>query len=69
MNFLVEELKQSKKFKELLSKLKNLQSPVAISGLVDVQKSIYINGILENNKKPACIVSYNELQAKKYIKI
>ncbi len=65
MNFLVEELKQSKKFKELLSKLKNLQSPVAISGLVDVQKSIYINGILENNKKPACIVSYNELQAKK----
>ena len=65
MNFLVNALEQNQKFKELLSEIKNSKGPVAISGLVDVEKSHYINGISNSIKRPICVITYNELQAKK----
>ncbi len=65
MNFLVEELKQNEKFNELLNEIKQKKSQVAISGLTSVEKCIALESILENNKKSICLVTYNELQAKK----
>ncbi len=65
MNFLEKTLEQNEKFKELLKNIKKIKGPIAISGLTDVEKSHYINTILKGTKKTACLVTYNEIQAKK----
>ncbi len=65
MNFLENALNENQKFKELLNEIKKSKGPVAISGLVDVEKAHYIKGIANNIKKPICVITYNELQAKK----
>ncbi len=65
MNFLVELLEQNEKFKELLKELKKIKGPVGISGLVCVEKAHIIKAILNNIKKPICLLTYNEIQAKK----
>ena len=65
MNTILGELGKSKKFLDLLKQIENKTSPVAISGLTDmamVQIGVAIN---EFAKKPICIVTYNEIQAKK----
>lgn len=65
MNTILGELGKSNKFTDLLKQIENKTSPVAISGLTDmglVQISTAINGF---GKIPICIVTYNEIQAKK----
>lgn len=65
MNTILGELGKSDKFIDLLKQIENKTSPVAISGLTDmglVQISTAINGF---GKIPVCIVTYNEIQAKK----
>ena len=65
MNTIIGELGKSKKFIDLLKQIEDKKSPVAISGLTDmgmVQIGIAIN---EFGKKPICIITYNEIQAKK----
>ena len=65
MDFSICELSQNKKFKELLQQINETTSPIAISGLVDVEKVHTIVTISKQLKKPICIVTYNEIQAKK----
>lgn len=67
MNFLVNKLKENEKFKQYGLDIKNKISPISISGLSDVGKSLYIAGTMNQIERPICIVTYNEMQAKKII--
>lgn len=65
MNTILGELGKSAKFADLLKQIQEKISPIAISGLTDVGM-IQIGGALHNfGKKPICIVTYNEIQARK----
>ena len=65
MNTILGELGKSAKFADLLKQIEEKISPIAISGLTDVGM-IQIGGALHTfGKKPICIVTYNEIQAKK----
>lgn len=68
MNFFVQELSQNSKFKELLKEINNKTSPIAISGLVDVEKMHILISISKESKKSICLITYNEIQAKKLCK-
>ena len=68
MYFLTEDLNQNNKFKELLKAVEQKQGPIAISGLVDVEKMCILTAILQKIQRPICILTYNELQAKKLCK-
>ena len=69
MNLLVEKLKDNEKFKQYANDIKNKISPISISGLSDVGKAHMMAGTaLSEEKRPICIVTYNEIQAKKLIK-
>ena len=68
MNVITQELLGLKKFKEYVEDIKNKKGPVTISGLSDVGKIQFIAGTLDTIKKPICIVTYNEIQAKRIIK-
>ena len=65
MNQILGELGKSQKFKELLNQIENKQSPIAISGLNDVGAVQIETAINQFGKKPICIITYNEIQAKK----
>ena len=65
MNQILGELGKSQKFKELLNQIENKQSPIAISGLNDVGAVQIETAINQFRKKPICIITYNEIQAKK----
>ncbi|MCI9177559.1 MAG: transcription-repair coupling factor [Clostridia bacterium] len=64
MNFLTKDLDKSEKFKELL-KIIQANGSVVISGLTDVEKICMLTTISNKIKRPICILTYNELQAKK----
>ena len=49
----------------MLKTIENKESPVAISGLVDVGTIQIVSAINEFGKQPICILTYNEIQAKK----
>ncbi len=65
MNTIIGELGKSEKFIDLLKQIENKTSPVAISGLTDVAMVQIGTAINEFAKKPICIITYNEIQAKK----
>ncbi len=65
MNTILGELGKSTKFIDLLKQIENKQSPIAISGLTDVGMVQVGTAINEFGKKPICIITYNEIQAKK----
>ncbi len=65
MNFLIENLQKNQKFEEISKQIKEKQSPIAISGLTDVEKVCMITTILETEKRPICLLTYNEIQARK----
>lgn len=65
MNTILGELGKSKKFIDLLKQIENKTSPIAISGLTDVGMTQIGTAIHEFGKKPICIITYNEIQAKK----
>ena len=65
MNIILGELGKSEKFKDLAKQIENNKSPIEVSGLVDVGMTQILVAINEFNKKPICIVTYNEIQAKK----
>ena len=64
MNFLVKTLKENKKFQELTKQISKT-GPIAISGLVDVEKLHVLAGIFNETKRPMVLVTYNEIQARK----
>ena len=68
MNCLVTSLQENKKFEEIVENVKGKISPIAISGLSDVAKANIISAILESTKRKICVVTYNEIQAKKLVK-
>lgn len=65
MNTIIGELGNSAKFKDLLKQIENKTSPIEISGLTDIGLIQIGTGIHEFGKKPICIITYNEIQAKK----
>ncbi len=65
MNTILGELGKSQKFIEVVNKVENKKSPIAISGLNDVGMIQIGTAIHEFAKKPICILTYNEIQAKK----
>ena len=65
MNTILGELGKSQKFIEIVNKIENEKSPIAISGLNDVGMVNLDVAIHEFTKRPICILTYNEIQAKK----
>ena len=65
MNTILGELGKSAKFVDLVKQIEKQTSPIEILGLVDVGMEQIISSINEFAKKPICIVTYNEIQAKK----
>ena len=68
MNSLVKTLPNVKKFNDYIFDVKRKVSPIMVSGLTDVGKIhiAYSTGFY--TEKPICIITYNELQAKKIMK-
>ena len=64
MNFLIKTLEENKKFQELTKQISKT-GPIAISGLVDVEKLHVLAGIFNETKRPMVLVIYNEIQARK----
>ena len=67
MNTIIGELGKSSKFCEYIKDIENKKSPIVISGLTDVGIAHIISATKEFAKKPICIITYNELQAKKLV--
>ena len=65
MNTILGELGKNQKFVEIVNRIENKKSPIAISGLNDVGMVSIGTAIHEFTKKPICILTYNEIQAKK----
>ena len=65
MNTILGELGKNAKFIDLLKQIENKTSPISISGLTDVGMIHILEAINEFGKKPICILTYNEIQAKK----
>ena len=68
MSELYKDLQESKKFIEVISNIKNKECPVTISGLSDVGEIQFISAIEDTLKGNYCIITYNELQAKRIVK-
>ena len=68
MNTIIQELTKLSKFYEYTKKIEEKISPITISGLSDIGKIQFIAGTYESTKKPICIITYNEIQAKNIIK-
>ncbi len=64
MNTILGDIGKSKKFVDLIKNIENKTSPISISGLTSVGMVQLISAINEFSKKPICIVTYNEIQAK-----
>ena len=67
MNTIIGELGKSPKFCEYIKDVENKTSPIAISGLTDVGMVHMLSATKEFSKKPICIITYNEIQAKKIV--
>ena len=65
MNQILGELGKNSKFIELLNQIEDKQSPIVISGLNDVGAVQLETAINQFGKQPICIITYNEIQAKK----
>ena len=65
MNTISGELGKNPKFCEYIKSIENKTSPIAISGLVDVEKLHVLAGIFNETKRPMVLVTYNEIQARK----
>ena len=68
MNEIVKILPNFKKFNDYIANVKNKISPIMLSGLTDVAKVHFAYSTYFYSEKPICIITYNELQAKKIIK-
>ena len=68
MNSLVKVVPNVKKFNEYLFEVKKGTKPIMLSGLTDVGKIHMAYSTKFYTDKPICIITYNEMQAKKIIK-
>ena len=67
MNAILGELGKSPKFCEYVKNIEQKISPISIWGLNDVGEAQFIAGSAAFSKKPICIITYNEIQAKQII--
>ena len=67
MDEIVKVLPNFKKFNSYINDVKNGVSPIMLSGLTDSGKVHLAYATHFYNEKPICIITYNELQAKKLI--
>ncbi len=68
MNILTDELQNSKKFSEVINHIKEVQSPISLSGLSDMGKVQTIAGLNTGLEKNICVITYNQIQAKRLLK-
>lgn len=68
MNDIVKILPNFKKFNDYISNIKDNTSPIMLSGLTDSGKVHFAYSTYFYAEKPICIITYNELQAKKIIR-
>ena len=68
MNDIIKILPNYKKFSSYIQDVKNGTTPIMLSGLTDAGKVHFAYSTLFYSEKPICIITYNELQAKKIIK-
>ena len=67
MNAIIKNLIDSEKFKDYLENIKQKISPINLLGLTDVAKVQFLMATKEQIKKPICLITYNEIQAKKLL--
>ena len=68
MEPLLKTLPNFKKFKTYVNDVKNNVTPIMLSGLTDAGKVHFAYATKFYTEKPICIITYNEMQAKKIIK-
>ena len=68
MKDIVKILPNYKKFNSYIEDVKNGVTPIMLSGLTDSGKVHFAYSSFFYSEKPICIITYNELQAKKIIK-
>ena len=68
MNSIIKTVPNVKKFNDYLFELNKGTNPIMLSGLTDVGKVHMAYSTKFYSEKPICIVTYNEMQAKKIIK-
>ena len=68
MNSLIKNMPNVKKFSDYIFDVKKNKTPMMISGLSDLGKVHMTYSTRFYSEKPICIITYNELQAKKLIK-
>ena len=68
MNDIIKVLPNYKKFNSYIEDVKNGTTPIMLSGLTDSGKVHFSYASMFYTEKPICIITYNELQAKKLIK-
>ena len=68
MNDIIKVLPNFKKFNDYIENVKNRTNPIMLSGLTDSGKVHLAYSTAFYVEKPICIITYNEIQAKKIIK-
>ena len=68
MNSLVKVMPKLKKFNEYIDNVKEKKLPITLSGITDIAKVQLSYSTSFYVERPICIITYNELQAKKLIK-
>ena len=68
MNSLVKVTPNIKKFNDYVFEVKKCTTPIMLSGLTDSGKVHMAYSTRFYSEKPICIITYNELQAKKIVK-
>jgi len=68
MNELYKDLCESQKFIEVVSNIKNKKGPITVSGLSDVGEIQFLSAMQNSLNESCCIITYNELQAKRIAK-
>lgn len=68
MNTLIKTMPNVKKFNEYMADVKSNKTPIMLCGLTDIGKIHLAYSTRFYSEKPICIVTYNELQAKKLMK-
>ncbi len=68
MSEIVKVLPNFKKFNDYIKNVKSGTNPIMLSGLTDVAKVHFAYSTYFYAEKPICIITYNELQARKIIK-
>ena len=68
MNSLIKTMPNVRKFNEYMFDVKSGKTPMMLSGLTDIGKIHMMYSTRFYAEKPICLITYNELQAKKLIK-